>query len=121
MKPRDLVAEVHFDVGSVDVTIGGQQKIRAAIEAIKKQNPREIRIIGFTDSTGDETINQSIARHRADAVATRLIESGINVPMSIVGKGENGAPYQTPDDVSEPLNRCVGIIAVGGTAKAPTL
>ena len=116
-----LVAEVHFDVGSADVTIGGQQKIHAAIEAIKKQNPREIRIIGFTDSTGDEAVNLSIARNRADAVAAFLIGSGLNMPMSIVGKGEKGAPYRTPDNVSEPLNRCVGIIAVGGTVKPPTL
>ena len=116
-----LVAEVHFDVGSADVTIAGQQKIYDALEAIRKQNPREIRIIGFTDSTGDQAINRSIARNRADAVAARLIESGLNVPMSVVGKGEDGAPYRTPDGVSEPLNRCVGIIAVGGTVRSPAL
>lgn len=120
-EPVNLVAEVHFDVGSVDVTFSGHQKIDAAIEAIKKQNPREVRIFGFTDSTGDDAINQSIARNRADLVAALLVESGLDVPMRVEGLGEKGAPYRTPDNVSEPLNRCVGIIAVGGSGKSPTL
>jgi hypothetical protein len=49
-----------------------------------------------------------------------LSMNGINVPLMIEGKGENGAPYKIPDDVSEPLNRCVGIIAIG-EARQPTL
>jgi outer membrane protein OmpA-like peptidoglycan-associated protein len=115
-----LLAEVHFDPGSIDVTYGGRQKIERAIAAIKEQNPREIHIIGFTDTTGDEELNRRIARNRADNVASFLAEQGVTTPMVIEGKGEKGAPYQIPDNVSEPLNRCVGIIAVG-PAKPPTL
>lgn len=116
-----LLTEVHFDPGSTDVTFGGRKKIEAAIAAIKAQNPREIHVIGFTDSTGDEQLNRTISRNRADNVASLLTKHGINVPLVIEGKGENGAPYKIPDNVSEPLNRCVGIIAVGDAGKQPTL
>ncbi|MGI9510080.1 MAG: OmpA family protein [Geminicoccaceae bacterium] len=113
-----LLTEVHFDPGSTTVTPGGQQKIKKAIAAIKKQNPKEIRVIGFSDTTGGEEINRKISRGRADNVASLLAEQGIKIPLVIEGMGEEGAPYKIEDDVSEPLNRCVGIIAVG-TSQPP--
>ncbi len=116
-----LLTEVHFNPGSSNVTLGGRQKIKAAIAAIKKENPNEIHVIGFSDSTGDEQVNRTISLHRADNVASLLAEHGITVPVMIEGKGENGAPYKIPDNVSEPLNRCVGIIAVSDPEKRAPL
>ena len=116
-----LLTEVHFDMGSASITPGGRMKIEQAIAKIKAQNPREIRVIGFTDSTGDEAINQAISLKRADNVASLLAEKGITAPLVIEGKGEKGAPYNVGDNVSEPLNRCVGIIAVGSEETEPLL
>ena len=110
-----LLTEVHFDPGSTAVTPGGRLKIKKAIAAIKEQNPSSIRIIGFTDSTGDEAINRKISYSRAENVASLLAEQGITIPMVVEGKGETGAPYKIKDNTSEPLNRCVGIIAVSGS------
>ncbi len=109
-----LLTEVHFDPGSAEVTIGGMKKIDSIIGKLQKQGLREVRLIGFTDSTGDENINQKLALKRAKNVAMVLSERGIVLPVVIEGKGEKGTPYKTPDNVSEPLNRCVGILAVGG-------
>ena len=108
-----LLTEVHFDPGSTAITPGGQHKVRLAIAAIKKRKPSKIRVIGFTDSTGDEAINQQISEVRAETVASLLVEQGITTPLVIEGRGEKGAPYKIEDNVSEPLNRCVGIIAIG--------
>ncbi len=108
-----LLTEIHFDPGSAEVTYGARQKLSAVVNQIKKRKPSEIRVVGFTDSIGDVAINRVMAQMRADSVASMLIERGITVPMVIEGKGEEGAPFPTPDNVSEPLNRCVGIIAVG--------
>lgn len=112
-----LLTEVHFDPGSTTVTPGGRQKIKQAIAALKQQRPREVRVIGFSDSTGGEETNRKISRSRADNVARLLSEQGVNVPLVVEGKGEKGAPYKIEDNVSEPLNRCVGIIAVGASEK----
>ena len=116
-----LIAEVHFDTGSAAVTPGGEQKIRLAITAIKEQNPSEIRIVGFTDSTGDEAMNREISHNRAESVANLLVKQGITVPLVVEGRGEKGTPYKIADGVSEPLNRCVGIIAVSRSKPAEPL
>lgn len=108
-----LLTEVHFDSRSADITYVGKQKIEQAIEAIKKQNPREIRILGFTDSKGDAAANKAMAGARASNVAKLLRAAGLDLPMTVEGRGEKEGPYKIPDGVSEPLNRCVGIIAVG--------
>lgn len=107
-----LLAEVHFDPASVDVTFVGKQKIEQAAEAIKKQKPRKVRILGFTDSKGDAAVNKIVGGARAQNVARFLKEAGIDVPLEVVGRGEDGGPHKIPDGISEPLNRCVGIIAV---------
>ncbi|MEZ5931311.1 MAG: OmpA family protein [Alphaproteobacteria bacterium] len=117
-----LVTEVHFDPGSTAITPGGHQKIERAITALLERNPSEIRVIGFTDSTGPDAINLKISRSRAENVAEVLVKEGIKIPLVVEGRGEKGAPYKIDDDVSEPLNRCVGIIAVGGdNAQKPLL
>ncbi len=116
-KPKEttkLLTEVHFDPGSANITYVGAQKIQKAIEAIRKQNPREVRILGFTDTKGSADVNKAFATARAQNVAQALREAGLNVQFVVEGRGEGSGPYQTPDGVSEPLNRCVGIIAVGG-------
>ena len=98
-----LLTEVHFDTGSAVITPGGEQKIKQAIAAIEEQNPSEIRIIGFTDTTGDEAINREISHDRAESVANLLVAQGVTVPLVVEGRGEKGAPYKIADDVSEPF------------------
>lgn len=107
-----LLTEVHFDPASTDITFVGKQKVTKAIEAIKKQKPVEIRIFGFTDTLGDPVSNMAISQARADNVANAIREAGLDIPLVVKGRGEGVGPYQTPDGLSEPLNRCVGIIAV---------
>lgn len=108
-----LLTEVHFDSGSADVTFVGKKKVQQAIEAIKKQNPREIRILGFSDSKGSAAANKAVSGARAANVARMLKEAGLDIPLIVEGRGEEGGPHKIPDGISEPLNRCVGIIAVG--------
>jgi outer membrane protein OmpA-like peptidoglycan-associated protein len=107
-----LLTEVHFDSASAKITFVGNQKIQKAIEAIKKDNPIEIRIFGFTDTLGDPVSTKATAQARADSVASAIREAGLDIPLVVEGRGEGVGPYKTPDGLSEPLNRCVGIIAV---------
>jgi outer membrane protein OmpA-like peptidoglycan-associated protein len=108
-----LLTEVHFDSGSAAVTFVGKKKVQQAIEAIRKQNPREIRILGFSDSKGSAAANKAVSGARAANVARMLKEAGLDIPLIVEGRGEEGGPHKIPDGISEPLNRCVGIIAVG--------
>jgi len=48
---------------------------------------------------------------RAGSVAKLLRQTGVPANLiETIGMGESTMPMQTGDDVSEPLNRCVGIL-----------
>jgi outer membrane protein OmpA-like peptidoglycan-associated protein len=47
--------------------------------ALQPNSKARICVIGHTDRVGPETINQEVARHRADAVAKYLV--GLGVPQ----------------------------------------
>ncbi|MGI9332190.1 MAG: OmpA family protein [Gammaproteobacteria bacterium] len=115
LKPgeRRRLTEVHFSSSSTDLTPGALRKTREAAEALKLLDATKVRVIGFTDTTGSPEQNKKIARERAQNVATMLADLGIpSDRIEVVGRGESGGPEATLDGVDEPLNRCVGIIAV---------
>lgn len=105
--------EVHFSPGSAELSPGARNKTLEAIEQLKKLDAGKVRVIGFTDTTGAEGENLDLSRQRAAAVAKMLSENGIPASrIKVIAKGEAPGPYPTSDGVDEPLNRCVGIIAM---------
>ncbi len=66
---------------------------------------------------GAAELNEELSRERAEAVASFLVEAGIDPDLVEVGwHGERAPPVRTADGVSEPLNRCVGIVPVPANA-----
>ena len=108
---EELLAEIHFDRSSTEPTYIGQKKIEDVIAGLKEANATQLRIVGFTDRTGSEATNKAIAEERAENVADLLQQHGLDIPVVIDPRGEEGLLYPTPDGEAEPLNRCVGIIA----------
>lgn len=115
-RPKPLV-EVHFEPGSARLTVGGRQRAQAAAEKILASSADRLRIVGHSDRSGGAQINKALSQARAESVARFLIEAGIDPAIiDIVALGESAPPIATPDGVSEPLNRCVGIFAeLGGS------
>lgn len=108
---EELLAEIHFDSNSTEPTYIGQKKIESVIAGLKETKATQLRIVGFTDRTGSAEINKAIAEERAESVADLLQQNGLNIPVVIDPRGEEGLLFPTPDGETEPLNRCVGIIA----------
>ncbi|MGI9484741.1 MAG: OmpA family protein [Geminicoccaceae bacterium] len=108
---EELLAEIHFDSGSTQPTYIGKRKIEHVLNDLKALNPKQLRIVGFTDRTGSDAANQAISEARAESVADLLQERGLDIPVVIDPRGESNLLYPTPDGEAEPLNRCVGIIA----------
>ena len=108
---EELLAEIHFDSGSTHPTYIGKRKIEHVLKDLKTLNPKQLRIVGFTDRTGSDAANQAISEARAENVADLLQEHGLDIPVVIDPRGESNLLYPTPDGEAEPLNRCVGIIA----------
>ncbi len=108
---EELLAEIHFDSGSTQPTYIGKRKIEHVLKDLKALNPRQLRIVGFTDRTGSDAVNKAISEARAENVADLLQQHGLDIPVVIDPRGESNLLYPTPDGEAEPLNRCVGIIA----------
>ena len=88
---------------------------RSILEAIRTElsiRPgAQIEVAGFTDSTGDDALNDEVSRKRADAVAQELRESGFAVdPGDAVGRGEDEAKKQLGDGVASEAYRRVEVI-----------
>lgn len=112
------VGEVHFNPGSADLTPGGQRKTREAAERIKAMEIAEVRVVGYTDTMGEAAFNQHLSLERAGSIADLLASVGVSREMiTIDGSGEEGIPEPTPDQISEPLNRCAGIYVVMASPK----
>lgn len=110
------LTEVHFDMGSAELTPGGMRKAKEAAAWIKTQDVEKIRLVGFTDTIGTRANNQSLAKRRATSLLRVFEEQGLDTNrIEIVARGEVGAREVTEDQTAEPLNRCVGVfIGAGG-------
>jgi outer membrane protein OmpA-like peptidoglycan-associated protein len=105
------IQEIHFNPGSANLTPGGERKTLTASRFISDLQVRSVRVIGYADTVGPTAFNQELALARAGSVANLLRRSGVPGKLiETVGMGEAKMPMPTTDGVSEPLNRCVGIL-----------
>ncbi|MBK7631223.1 MAG: OmpA family protein [Ignavibacteriales bacterium] len=84
---------IYFDVNKATVKAQSMGLLKQIGEALKKQSEIKIKIIGHTDSQGDDKSNQTLSEKRAESVKKILNEQfGIsNNRMITEGKGESEA------------------------------
>lgn len=105
--------EIHFTSGKPSLSPGAQRKTRAAAVAFLNGSFEKLKVIGFADTTGGGARNLELSHLRANSVASELLRAGVPMEkIQIIAKGEDQLPEPTGNNVDEPLNRCVGIIAV---------
>lgn len=95
----------------------GQSRIPVEQSAILEQIRTElsirpgaqIEVAGFTDSSGEDALNDTISRERAEGVAQELREYGFPIePNDVVGRGEDEAKSRLGDGmVDESYRRVV--------------
>ena len=112
-----MIGEVHFNPGSADLTPGGRSRTTQAAESFMSMEGGKLRVVGYTDTTGSSGYNQHLALMRADSIAKLLESLGVAREwIEVIGRGEEGIPVPTDDQVAEPLNRCAGIFVVADAA-----
>lgn len=111
--PEQELTEVHFEMGSASLTPGGQSRAAVAAVMLADMDLSVVRLIGYTDRVGSPERNRELAAARAKAVAQFLVSAGLSDTLiETDAMGEADLPVSTGDGVSEPLNRCVAIVAV---------
>ena len=78
---------INFDSGSATITRDSLETLAKAAEAIKMAPAgTRIEVGGHTDNTGDAASNMQLSLNRANAVAAKLVELGVDGAM-LSGKG----------------------------------
>jgi outer membrane protein OmpA-like peptidoglycan-associated protein len=115
------LGSVMFDSGAADLNSGGERNLDKLVQFLRDNPGRNVRVEGYTDSTGSAVYNRDLSRRRADAVRTALVDSGLDMRRIVIkGFGEE-FPVAGNDTASgRQQNRRVEIVisdADGGFAQ----
>lgn len=115
-----LGENILFDHGQATIKTSAEANLKQIAASIEKRyNGGNIRIYGFTDSTGTEAVNKELAEKRAEAVRNWLVTNGkiANDKISLhpVGEAQPTATNATAE--GRQLNRRVEIVAKNATQK----
>lgn len=109
--PRPSSYILYFVAGSSELTEASRALIPEVIDKINRQTATEVRIIGHTDTTGSDAINNKLSLERARAVENILQKSIPTLDrISVNSYGSKDLLIPTPPNVDEPRNRRVEIL-----------
>ena len=105
------LGDVLFDTGKSELKAGGMRNVQKLAGVLKEYPQRNVMIEGFTDSTGNSALNQSLSDRRAAAVRAALQETGVSADR-ISGRGYGQAYPVASNATAEgrQLNRRVEIV-----------
>jgi adhesin transport system outer membrane protein len=109
LKTLTLKSDVSFPLGSSYLTPQGKEEVaRYAKELIEQsKTSKHIEIIGHTDRIGNKEFNDWLSQRRAQRVADQLKTLGVNLPMTIIGKGSSQPTNTNCSDQSENISDCL--------------
>lgn len=84
---------VYFDFDAEQPTSTSAKTIEKIAKQLEERPNLSIRLIGYTDPTGDETYNMGLSQRRAETCQKALIELGVKPSrIFIEAKGEESIP-----------------------------
>ncbi len=108
---RAVSFTLYFVEGKDEFTDQSKQVVSGILTEIAKRPVPDILVVGHTDTVGSDQANDVLGQQRAEIVRAALIRLGV-APDDIraLSRGKRSLAVQTPNGVSEPLNRRVEII-----------
>ena len=108
--------DILFDTGSANLSARASQIVGAMADVLMRYNKTFVSVGGYSDTTGAPEFNLKLSQARAQAVANRLIDGGVDrARVTPQGFGETHLKIPTGDQVNEPRNRRVEIKIVPHT------
>ena len=107
----DLPGEITFASGSADLSTRFAPVLDSIGLVVAKYDKTYIDIVGFTDSTGSDELNQALSRRRAESVANYLVQSDDVLPARVIaeGRGKSNPVATNTTTQGRALNRRVQI------------
>ena len=106
----NIPSDISFDTGRADIKPNLRPILDQFAQGLSGQPNTEVRIIGHTDNTGSDAINDPLSQRRADAARDYLAARGVD-PRRIVtsGRGEHEPVADNSTEAGRARNRRVEI------------
>ena len=113
---------IHFDVDKSDLQPDSKALLDDIATSLKNFPDWRLRIVGHTDSSGNEEANQALSLARANAIKAALVERGVSAERLIAAGAGQGQPIAS-NETSEgkALNRRVELQRFTDSAEAKKL
>ncbi|MGI9434918.1 MAG: OmpA family protein [Geminicoccaceae bacterium] len=109
--PEPLV--VYFDSNQDSLSASSEAEVQAFASLLTASDPKGLKVVGHTDTSGSAELNEKLSKARADQVASTLVDAGVSVDLISFGaSGEGNLAVETPDNTREANNRRVTITPV---------
>jgi outer membrane protein OmpA-like peptidoglycan-associated protein len=100
-----------FDTGTSKISDEGNENLLVIADAIESLPGREVEIVGHTDDTGGDTVNQTLSENRALSVKEALVELGIEeTRLSTTGRGSSEPAVPNTSAANRAINRRIQFI-----------
>ena len=117
-KAGGVGSTVQFRTGQTSVRDSDRARLQKLGTLVADLKDVRVRVSGFADSRGDDTLNQTLSQERAEMVARELEKAGVPKERLIVeGMGERFASSEATTD-DQAFERCVEIRFESTTALA---
>lgn len=105
------LGDVLFDTGSATLKPGADQSLQRVADFLVRNKEAQVRIEGHTDAQGDDNSNQVLSQRRADTVAGRLMQLGVEGShVKAMGLGETYPVAGNENAAGRQQNRRVELV-----------
>ena len=98
-----------FATGKADLSAASQTSITEIAKVLKENSDMDIAIIGHTDSTGSDAVNNPLSVNRAKSVQNSLKNQGVTNIKRVEGQGSKNPVADNGTEDGRKLNRRVEV------------
>lgn len=115
----DVPSDVSFDVGRADIKPNFRPVLDAFANSLNQHTATTVTIVGHTDSTGSDAINNPLSLNRATSVRDYLSSRGVSAArIAVDGRGAREPVADNATDAGRARNRRVEIFVAEQQAAA---
>jgi outer membrane protein OmpA-like peptidoglycan-associated protein len=105
-----MPGNITFSSGNANIDQSFLSVLDSVVLVLKEFDKTLVVVAGHTDSSGSETLNQSLSERRAQSVSTYLGSGGVIIDrLEVIGFGETQPVASNQTDAGKELNRRVEI------------
>jgi outer membrane protein OmpA-like peptidoglycan-associated protein len=112
---------VLFDSNEASLSSGGDRSLDKLAQFLRDNPKRNVRVQGYTDSTGTAAQNLELSQRRADTVRSALVEDGLDAQRATTkGFGQDFAVASNQTSSGRQQNRRVEVVISDADGTFPT-